>query len=73
MAYDAALADRLPISTGVVEGACRHIVKDRLDLSGARWGPDTAEAVPRLRALASNHDIDDYSSFHERREHERNL
>jgi hypothetical protein len=52
--YDTALAAGLPIATGVIEGACRHLVKDRMDITGARWGLDGAEAVLRLRALRSS-------------------
>jgi hypothetical protein len=36
--YHTALAEGWPIATGVIEGACRHIVKDRMDITGARWG-----------------------------------
>jgi RNA-directed DNA polymerase len=39
---------------------CRHLVKDRMDLTGARWGLDGAEAILQLRALRSNGDLDDY-------------
>jgi hypothetical protein len=66
--YDIALAAGLPIATGVIEGACRHLVKDRMDITGARWGLDGAEAVLRLRALRSSGDFDAYWTFHERRE-----
>ena len=34
-----ALASGWPISTGVIEGARRHLVKDRTDSTGARWKP----------------------------------
>ena len=44
---------RVPISTGVIEGACRHLVKDRMDITGARWGISSAEAILKLRALHS--------------------
>ena len=70
--YDEALRDGLPITTGAVEGACRHLVKDRMDITGARWGLETAEAVLRLRGLAASGDIDDYFDFHEARELQRN-
>ena len=46
-----ALAAGWPIATGVIEGACRHLVKDRMDITGARWGVQTAEAILQLRAL----------------------
>jgi hypothetical protein len=52
--YDPALAAVWPIATGVIEGACRHLIGDRLDISGARWGLEGAEAVRTLRAVISN-------------------
>jgi len=62
--YDHALAAGWPIATGVIEGACRHLVKDRMDLTGARWGLPGAEAVLKLRALTSNGDFDTYWTYH---------
>jgi hypothetical protein len=70
--YPAALAAGWPIATGVIEGACRHLIKDRMDITGARWGTDTAEAILQLRALTANGDFDDYWHWHLDREHERN-
>ena len=55
--YDKALADDVPIATGVIEGACRHLVEDRMNLAGARWRLSVAEGVFRLRALRSSHDL----------------
>ncbi len=52
--YPRALEQGWPIATGVIEGACRHLVKDRLDRTGARWGLNGAEAILKLRALRSN-------------------
>jgi hypothetical protein len=69
--YAAALAKGWPIATGIIEGACRHIVKDRMDITGARWGLEGAEAILRLRAVIANGDFEDYWRFHLRREHER--
>ena len=62
--YDTYLAAGFPIATGVIEGACRHLVKDRMELTGARWSTDGAEAVLRLRALRASGDFDSYWSFH---------
>ena len=62
--YPTALTNGWPIATGVIEGACRHLVKDRMDITGARWGLQTAEAVLKLRALISNNDFDQYWDFH---------
>lgn len=69
--YDVALANGWPIATGAVEGACRHLIADRLDITGARWGLPGAEAVLRLRAGVSNGDLEPYWRFHTRHEHER--
>jgi hypothetical protein len=68
LGYDAALARGWPIATGVIEGACRHLIGDRLDISGARWGLQGAEAVLKLRALRTNGDFDRYWRFHVRHE-----
>jgi hypothetical protein len=69
--YDRALADGLPIATGVIEGACRYLVQDRMGRTGARWSLAGAEAVLRLRALRASGDFDDYWLFHLAKEHER--
>jgi hypothetical protein len=69
--YDQALAAGWPIATGVIEGACRHLIGDRLDITGARWGLDGAEAVLTLRAVISNGDFDEYWRFHLASEHQR--
>ena len=53
-----------PIATGIIEGACRHLVKDRMDLTGARWGLHGAEAVLKLRALRCNGDFETYWRYH---------
>ncbi|WP_406482635.1 ISKra4 family transposase [Streptomyces sp. NBC_01615] len=68
--YDTALAAGWPIATGAVEGACRHLIADRLDITGARWGLDGAEAVLQLRTLITNGDFEDYWKFHAAREHQ---
>jgi len=69
--YGTALAGGWPIATGVIEGACRHLVKDRFDITGARWSLNGAEAILKLRALTANGDFDDYWAYHLRKEHER--
>jgi hypothetical protein len=61
-----------PIATGVIEGACRYLVKDRMDRTGARWSLSGAEAVLRLRALVTSGDMDDYWPYHLAQEQERN-
>ena len=62
--YDEFLAAGLPIATGVIEGACRHLVQDRMGITGARWGLEGAEAILRLRALHISGDFDAYWQFH---------
>ncbi|MFV5997179.1 ISKra4 family transposase [Streptomyces sp. NPDC056231] len=69
--YDTALTRGWPIATGIIEGACRHLVKDRLDITGARWSLAGAEAVLKLRALISNGDFDPYYAWHLKQEHRR--
>jgi hypothetical protein len=70
--YDEYLAEGFPIATGVIEGACRHLIKDRMDLTGARWSLAGAEAVLRLRSLKSSGDFPEYWAFHEEQELMRN-
>lgn len=62
--YPVALANGWPVATGVIEGAVRYLVKDRMDLTGARWGLEGAEAVLKLRALRANDDFEDYWRHH---------
>ncbi len=69
--YPTALRRGWPIATGVIEGACRHLVKDRMDLTGARWGLDGAEAILKLRAIRANGDFDEYWRYHLNQEHHR--
>lgn len=70
--YAEALKRGWPIATGVVEGACRHLVKQRMEVTGARWSLQGAEAILRLRALRMNGHLDDYFGFHRRQERLRN-
>jgi len=71
LGYATALEKGWPIATGVIEGAARWLVKDRMDITGARWGLEGAEAILKLRALIASGDFDAYWRFHLRREHER--
>jgi hypothetical protein len=72
LCYDKALTAGWPIATGIIEAACRYLVKDRLDITGARWGLAGAEAILLLRALHSNDDFTDYWTYHLRQERRRN-
>jgi hypothetical protein len=61
MKYDEYLAAGYPIGSGVVEGACRHVVKDRMEQSGMRWRIAGAQAILSLRAIYVN---EDWDAFH---------
>jgi hypothetical protein len=62
--YPKALAAGWPVATGVIEGPCRYLVADRMDITCARWSVKGAEAVLKLRAVRANGDFDDYWAFH---------
>lgn len=71
MKYDEYLAKGYPIGSGVVEGACRHLVKDRLERTGMRWRPDGAQAMLDLRATYLNEDWESFWTYHVEQEDER--
>jgi len=60
MRYAEYLAAGFPIASGVIEGACRHVVKDRMERAGMRWSIDGAQAMLDLRSTAIN---DQWSAF----------
>lgn len=70
--YDDALIEGFPIASGVIEGACRHLINDRLDITGARWSLQGAESILKLRSLNSSGDLEDYWSFHRKCSEQRN-
>jgi hypothetical protein len=72
MDYPRALANGWPIATGVIEGACRHLIADRMGITGARWGLPGAQAILWLRAITANGDLTGYWHWHTTREHHRN-
>jgi hypothetical protein len=72
MDYPRALAEGWPIATGVIEGACRHLIGDRMGITGARWSLEGAQAILWLRALRANGDLDAYWNYHITQEHQRN-
>jgi len=67
MDYGRSLALGWPIASGVIEGACRHLVKDRLEGTGMRWTPPGAEALLGLRSVYVNQDWEAYHRFHRKR------
>ncbi len=72
MHYDRYLTQGMPVGTGVIEGACRYLVKDRMEITGARCGLKGAEAVLQLRALHASGDLAEYWKHHAKAELHRN-
>jgi len=70
--YDKYLQQGFPIATGIIEGTCRYLIKDRMDITGARWRITSAEAILKLRSLKASGDFTDYWRFHEEQEFIRN-
>ena len=64
MRYDKYLARGWPIASGPVEGACKNLIKDRMERSGMRWTEQMAEAIVQLRAIYLSGDFDCYWQFH---------
>jgi hypothetical protein len=71
MRYDEYLAAGYPIGSGVIEGACRHLVKDRLERAGMRWIPDGAQAMLDLRATYLNGEWEAFWAYHVEQEDDR--
>ena len=71
MRYDEYLTAGYPIGSGVIEGACRHLVKDRLERAGMRWHPDGAQAMLDLRATYLNGEWEAFWSYHVGQEDDR--
>jgi len=61
-----------PIATGVMERACRYLKKDRMDITGARWSVEGAEAVLRLRSLGASEDFEAHLTYHQEQEFKHN-
>ncbi len=70
--YNEYLEKGYPIATGVIEGACRYLVKDRMDITGARWSLTGAEAVLKMRAIKISDDFSAYWKFYEQQQYIRN-
>ena len=66
MRYDEYLKAGYPIGTGVIESACGHIVKDRMEVAGARWKIKGAEPVLHLRCVYNNNEWNEYQDFHQK-------
>ena len=64
MRYHEYLANGWPIASGPVEGACKNLIKDRMERSGMPWTEQMAEAIVQLRAIYISGDFDRYWQFH---------
>jgi len=64
MAYDEYLAKGYPIASGVAEGACKNLVKDRMECTGMRWTLPGAQAILDLRSVSLNGDWQAFWRFH---------
>jgi hypothetical protein len=71
MRYDDYLAKGYPIASGVIEGACRHLVKDRMERAGMHWTRHGAQAMLDVRSIQVNNDWDKYQTFRIAREAEK--
>lgn len=71
MRYNEYLDLGFPIGSGVIEGACKNLVRDRMERTGMRWTKEMAEAMLKLRATYRNGDFDEYWRFHKRCEQRR--
>jgi hypothetical protein len=71
MHYDEYLRKGYPIASGVIEGACRHLVKDRMERAGMHWTPDGAQAMLQVRSIYVNGDWESYQSFRIEQERKR--
>lgn len=63
MRYDEYLSKGYPIASGVIEGACRHLVKDRMERAGMHWRPAGAQAMLDLRSTYVNGDWEEYQGY----------
>ena len=64
MKYDEYLAAGFPIGSGVAEGACRHVVKDRMELTGMRWTLQGAQSMLHVRAIYLNDDWNEFLTYY---------
>jgi hypothetical protein len=63
MRYDVYLREGYPIGSGVIEGACRHVIKDRMERAGMLWTLERASALLRLRVVHTNGHWDEYQEY----------
>jgi hypothetical protein len=68
MRYDEYLAQGYPIASGVIEGACRHLVKDRMERAGMHWTPAGAQAMLDVRSVHVDGEWEQFQAFRIERE-----
>ena len=71
MKYNEYVESGYPIGSGNVEGACRHLIKDRMERTGMRWKYKGAQAILSLRATYINGDLNDYWAYYMKKENNR--
>ena len=71
MRYNEYLKAGYPIATGVIEGACRHVIKDRMERAGMRWQVPGAQAMLRLRTVSASGDWESFQRFRVESENQR--
>lgn len=71
MRYDEYLRQGYPIATGVIEGACRHVIKDRMEQGGMRWTLEGAEAMLNVRAVWASDLVDDFTVWRQKEQAKR--
>jgi hypothetical protein len=71
MRYDVYLRAGYPIASGVIEGACRHVIKDRMEQGGMRWTLAGAEAMLHVRSVCASHAWEDFGTWRQAEEAKR--
>ena len=71
MKYDEYLRDGLPIATGVIESACKHIIKSRMDRAGAQWSIKGADAMLQLRCIKASGHWQEFTELRQKSEYDR--
>lgn len=71
MRYDEYLRAGYPIASGVIEGACRHVIKDRMEQGGMRWTLAGAEAMLHVRSVCASDEWADFGTWRQAEEAKR--
>ena len=71
MRYDEYLQAGYPIASGVIEGACRHVIKDRMEQGGMRWTLAGAEAMLNVRSVSASSEAEEFGSWRQAEQAER--